>query len=249
MPVTARFLIVGTYRTGSSALVHSLNLHPGIACGLEWTQKLPPWRALAMADRALSGDLGSLRPKHQKQMAVVFSAEKAALGFKRLFRASNKWLFSPAFGPLIIDGLEPHLRWLARHADLRVIHIVRNDHLAWLKSKAFADATGKYSGAAYPENMEVYISPREAVRRVRAKLYIDGRLSTLSRTNPYLRVDYEAFAADNYGKTCDMATFLGCDPGELPTADLTERIQSRPSHRISNLDQLRQALDVSKHIN
>ena len=242
MPLRTQFLIMGTYRTGSSALVHSLNLHPRIACGLEWTQRLLPRPALAMAEQALTGDLTVLRLKHQKQMELVFSQSKTTLGFKRLFRASNKWFFSPAFGPLIIDGLEAHLRWLGHRFNIRVIHIVRNDHLAWLKSKAFADATGKYSGAAYPENMEVEISPRQAVRRVHAKLFIDKRLAALAETNPYLRIDYELFAADNHGKTCEMVTFLGCDPSELRSVDLTKRIQSRPSHRIKNLEQLKSAL-------
>jgi len=242
MSITTQFLIVGTYRTGSSALVHSLNLHPRIACGLEWTQRVLPWRALAMAKQSLTGDLTVLRLKHQKQMQLVFSQSKTTLGFKRLFRASNKWFLSPAFGPLIIDGLEAHLRWLGHRSDIRVIHIVRNDHIAWLKSKAFADATGKYSGAAYPEDMEVGISPREAVRRVKAKLFIDKRLARLADTNPYLRIDYESFAADNHGKTCDMVAFLGCDPTELGSVDLTKRIQSQPSHRIKNLEQLKLAL-------
>jgi hypothetical protein len=244
MPITTRFLIVGTYRTGSSALVHALNLHPRIACGLEWTQKLTPRRSLAMAAAALSGDLTVLRPKHQRQMQQVFAPSKTALGFKRLFRASDKWLFSPAFGPLIFDGLEQHIRWLARHSDIRVIHIVRKDHLAWLKSKALADATGKYSGTAYPENMEVYVSPREALRRVKAKTFIDEQLSRLRETNPYLRIEYEAFAADNNGRTREMAEFLRCLPAELPFVDLTRRIQSRASHNISNLEDLRAALAV-----
>lgn len=242
MPITTQFMIVGTYRTGSSALVHALNCHPKIACGLEWTQRVLPWRALAMTEHSLAGHLAVLRPKHQKQMEIVFSPSKTALGFKRLFRASNKWFLSPALGPLIIDGLETHLRWLKRHSDIRVIHIVRNDHLAWLKSKAFADATGKYSGVAYPENMEVSISPGKAVRRVQAKLFIDKRLASLSETNSYLRVEYELFAEDNYGKTCEMVSFLGCDSSELRKVDLTARIQSRPSHSIKNVEQLKLAL-------
>ena len=123
-----------------------------------------------------------------------------------------------------------------------MIHIVRNDHLAWLKSKALADATAIYSGVAYPENMEVSISPRKAIRRVQAKLFIDKRLATLSETNPYLRVDYELFAGDNYGKTCEIVRFLGCDPSELGKVELTERIQSRPSHSIKNVEELKLAL-------
>ncbi len=242
MPIRIRFVIVGTYRTGSSPLVDALNLHPQIACGVEWTQKRLPARALRMAERSLNGDFSVLLPHHRRQIEALLSPSTCVLGFKRLFRASNKWLGTPAFGPLIVDGLEAHIRWLARRPEVHVIHVVRNDALAWLKSKAFADATGVYAGAAYPDGMQVIIRPREAARRVRAKLHIDERLATLRDTNPYLRVEYEAFAADNDKAARAAVAFLGCDPAGLRRVDLNGSVQSKPSHRITNFEQLKRAL-------
>jgi LPS sulfotransferase NodH len=247
MPIVTQFLIVGTYRTGSSAVVRSLQLHPKIACGLEWTQQMLPWRTLKSADRILSGDSTVLLPKHHGQMEAMVGPSTVALGFKRLFRASDKWLLTPALGPLLVDRLEAHIRWVQARPHIRIIHIVRENDLAWLKSKALADATGKYAGTAYPENLKVYVPPREAVRRVRAKRYLDARLETLSASNPYLKIVYEAFAADNHGKTSEMVEFLGCDPRELKQVDLRARIQSRAGNQIENLAQVRAALDAAMH--
>lgn len=236
------FLILGTYRTGSSALVHALNRHPQIACGLEWTQRLTPWRALQMGKSALDGDLNALRTRHRAQMSGVNLGEKSALGYKRLFRASDKWILSPALGPLLIDGLEMHLRWLRESPEIRIIHIIRNDNLDWLRSKAFADATGRYTGAVYPDDLEVRMAPREAVKRVMAKTFVDSRIQSLRTSNRYLRIDYEEFAKDNARLTQIMVEHLGL-PSEslMPKTEDAPR-QAKSHHRISNHKEIEHAL-------
>lgn len=243
MAITQQFIVVGTYRTGSTALAHALNRHPEIICALEWTEGLWHWRALPIAKRAMAGDFDVLSAKHQRLTAEVYDPSKSALGFKKLFRASNKWLFQPAFGPLLLDGLQNHMKWIRSKKDFRVIHIVRNDHLAWLRSKAFSDATGAYFKKSYPDDLQVSMSPREAVRRVRAKMYIDRQLATLGSTTPYLRVDYEAFAADNYGKTCEMVEFLGYDPADLKSREKASRKQAKPNHVLTNEAEIAKALE------
>lgn len=240
-----RFLIVGTYRTGSSAIVEAIGRHPGVLCGMEWTHRLAPWRQIRVAQAALAGDFSGLLPRHRDQLAVSARAGKRAIGFKRLFRSSDKWLVHPRFSPaLAVDRLSAHVRWLRNDPGIRIVHIVRQDNLAWLKSKTLADATGRYSGAKYPDNLQLSIAPGEAKRRVAAKAWIDTCLASLSATNPYLCVHYERFSADNFLATSRIVEFLGCDPADLPKRELRHQSQSQASRaNIVNIEEVRRALD------
>ena len=98
------FLIVGTQRSGSGALAEALNCHPAIVCGAEWT--LRTWRKLSIADAALGGNFRPLPPHHATEMALRLSPGKTVLGFRRLFRASSRWIGHPRLAPaLLLDRL------------------------------------------------------------------------------------------------------------------------------------------------
>jgi hypothetical protein len=192
-------------------------------------------------EAALDGDFQHL-PRHQAaDMARRFTSETSVLGFRRLFRASSRWIGHPRLAPALwADRLEAHIAWLARHPDVHFIHLVRHDLLAWLSSKSFARAAG-YSGT-YPDTLRVTISIPQALRRVRIKGWIDARLTSIQRHNPYLQVAYEHFLADNQGVAGNAVTFLGCDPAALPRLAL--RIpQSRGSRaNVENLEELERRL-------
>ncbi len=239
-----RFLIVGTYRSGSSAVAESINSHPEIICGLEWTLRIPFWNKIHVAQSALQGDFSRLIPRHRDLAQSGISAGTAAIGFKRLFRSSDKWLLHPRFAPaLAVDRLEAHLKWLASDPTIHVVHIVRRDNIAWLRSKTLADASGKYSGSKYPDGLRLRIDINEAKRRVATKTWIDGRLAALSVSNPYCRIDYESFAADNRGAARTVVRFLGCDTDTLPRGELRHQSQSLMSTALlENIDDVRREL-------
>ena len=239
------FLVVGTQRTGSSAVAEAISLHPKVACGWEWTLRESPRKKVAIAEAALAGDFSVLSPKHQEHMRACNAADKPFLGFRCLFRSSDKWLGHPRFAPAImIDRLEAFRKWLARNPRIHVVHIVRSDDLAWLKSKTLARATGKYIHAKYPDDLRVSLNIGEARRRVRSKAWVDGRLSMLQLSNPYVHVEYQDFAADNQAVARQICAFLGCNPTELPVHALRLQSQSAASSAsISNIDEVRRALD------
>ncbi len=236
------FLIVGTQRTGSSALGEALGLHPQIACGWEWSQGLAPWRVLTVAERGLAGDFSAV-PEWQRGHAVdSFSEGKSVLGFRRLFRSSDKWLLHPRFAPALwADRFEAHLKWLASRPDIRILHIVRRDNLGWLRSKALSAASGQYFGARYPENLRVTISIFSAVQRLKAKAWVDSRLASLRNTNGYLQIVHEDFLADNRSHVSRAVEFLGCDPGQLPELRMKAVPQSgkRSNVQVRNMEQLK----------
>ncbi|MGI9284182.1 MAG: hypothetical protein ACR2P1_02230, partial [Pseudomonadales bacterium] len=54
------FIIVGTPRTGSSALAQIVSFHPSVACGWQWTARVPWWKKVKVAQCGLSGDFTQL---------------------------------------------------------------------------------------------------------------------------------------------------------------------------------------------
>lgn len=180
-------------------------------------------------------------------MSDVFIPGKNSLGFRRLFRSSDKWWLHPSLSPALwIDRLEAHLKWLARHSELRVVHIVRRDNLAWLMSKALSSETGRYFGDSYPEDARASICVQSAIKRLAAKHWVDARLKTLEWTNPYLRVVYEDFRADNRAYAERVVEFLGHDPNALPPLVMQAKPQSRHDGGavVTNAEALRRALQA-----
>jgi hypothetical protein len=211
---------------------------------MEWTHHVPPWRIITAAKRALTGDYSGLPERQRQRLAAVSVHHFSAIGFKRLFRSSNKWLLHPRLAPaLAVDRFAAHLQWLRRDTEVRIVHVVREDNIAWLRSKTLSDATGSYSGARYPDELRLSIPVGVARRRVRAKMWIDKHLATLCTTNPYIRVNYEDFVAQNLAVARKLAAFLGCDPELLPATELVHQVQSRASRAtILNTDELRDSL-------
>jgi LPS sulfotransferase NodH len=224
------FLIVATQRTGSSALAESIGVHPLVACGWEWTQRVRWHRKLEVAKRALTGDFTCLGKADHAYMTEVFDGRQMWLGFRRLFRASDRWWIHPRLCPALwVDRLEAHLRWLASRPDIHVIHIVRRDGAEWIKSRVLARSTGIRWGRSYPQGATVEIPLSEAVARLRAKDWIDGRLATLAHSNPYMQVGYEDLAQDPDGVAAMALRFLKCDPTATPVRPRRLQRQSKAS--------------------
>ncbi len=87
--VRSNFLIVGTQRTGSTALVRSMTFHPEIACGGEWTQHAPSHRKLWTAEQSLSANFAVLTAPQRRRIELSFGEHTRWLGFKLLFRSSG----------------------------------------------------------------------------------------------------------------------------------------------------------------
>ncbi len=240
------FVIVGTQRTGSSALAEALALHPDIACGWEWSQRSPFNKKISIAKESLSGDFRNLDNNNQKHMLGLDLSTIDWLGYRRLFRSSAKWIVHPRYSPaLLVDRLGAHLRWFSSRPNIHVIHIIRRDNLAWIRSKVMSRASGKFFGEAYPEGLKESVNIHEAVKRLKAKNWVDQRLISKSASNPYLRIDYEGFLDDNRSAVNDALTFLGCDPSALERLKMKARKQSSSNKTdgILNYHELRTTLD------
>lgn len=241
------FLIVGTQRTGSSALAELLGLHPQITCAWESTRAVHPFQKIVVAEEVFSGNFSNLRKKEKEYLSDLHNTNKTALGFRRLFNSSDKWIIHPRYAPALFkDRLEAHLSWLAnRRPDVSIIHIVRTDNLAWLKSMGLSSQTGVYIGKKYPDDAEIRWDPKTAEKRVRSKIWLGNRLSSLASSNPYMCVEYESFRSDNSGVLKSVLAFLGFRGNYTAVAPTTTGIQSKSSiaHGFSNWDEIQLHLE------
>ena len=210
------FVLVGTQRTGSSALAELIGFHPCIACGWEWTLRVARNQKILAAEKALAGDFSLLPEMERAYMNKILRPENTWLGFRRLFGSSDKWLLHPKFAPALwFDRLESHLDWLRSRPDIHIIHLRRDNNVAWLKSKYFSKKSGSYVGKTYPDDITIKVSLRESVARIKSKMWVDQRLSTLKDSNPYHQVWYEDFSNDKIAATFSIYQFLGCDEGDV----------------------------------
>jgi hypothetical protein len=238
-------VIVGTQRTGSSALAESVGMHPAVACGWEWSLRVPWLKKISAAEKALNGDFSALMDHERQHMAGLFSDRIEWLGYRSLFSSSDKWLIAPRFSAaLLFDRFGEHLRWFRGQRDLHIIHIVRHDNLEWLKSKFVAVATNAYVGTEYPEDLKVDIPLRASVKRLQSKAWVDTMLSTLADTNPYLVVRYEDLLRDRVATVSSALRFLRLDPShvDLSQAKIARQSTGDASRYISNYDLLQKTL-------
>lgn len=224
-----RFLIVGTQRTGSSAVAESLGLHPNVTCGWEWTLQTSRRKKFNAAENALSGDFSWLSRDDQEHMKEVHTQTKTWIGFRWLFSSSAKWILHPRFSPALwIDRLEDFIKWSSRRTDIHIIHIVRRDCLDWLKSVYLSKNLKLYSKNRYPDGIRVKIPIREAIWRLNAKKWVDSRLSVLNQSNPYLLIIYEDFLNNQKKVLTSALAFIECDYALL---NLDERILKKQSKK------------------
>lgn len=242
-----KFIIIGTQRTGSSALAEGIGLHPNVVCGWEWTLNCVPWRAIQIAEQGLNGKFESLREIDRRHMNESAIGPRTRLGFRKLFRSSNKWIIAPQFAPaLLYDGLLSHIEWLRRRPEIKIIHIVRENNLEWLKSKALAHSSKIFVRDTYPDKLVVGIQINQALKRVASKIWLDNCLRTLKNSNPYLLIKYEEFLYSNDTIIMKALEFLDEDSSLLPAARSQMRIHPQSAgstrERISNYDEIELAL-------
>jgi hypothetical protein len=242
------FIIVGTQRTGSSALAEGISTHPKIACGWEWTQRVNALKLPTISKKALfNHEFDGLNEKNREYAQSIFREDLEYFGYRRLFRASSRWFLHPYFSPLVvIERLDWHLDWIVEN-QISVIHIVIADNLGWLKSKAVTKKTGSFSGEKYADDIQAEIAPSEALKRIKAKHWLDGKLASLKDRTPYIQVVYEEFKENNFTEVKRVIEFLGQDPALLPSLDTEMKLKPQSSkpdtEMLSNYVQLASVLE------
>jgi Sulfotransferase family len=242
-----RFIVTGTQRTGSATIASLLGSHEGVACGWEWSHKVSWLQRVEACRRALHGDFALLCEPHRQQILAEISPASLWLGYRGLFRANDKWTLSPSIAPsLWLDRFHETLRWWQSEPAIHVVHMIRTDNLAWLRSKFGAKELGTFgAGQTYREDVSVHLPIRASLKRLEMKLWLDQRLGELRHSNPYHVIRYEDLLTDMEGVTRAAQQFLGLEPQPVPP----EQVRPRQSagipveQHIQNYEELRAALE------
>jgi hypothetical protein len=241
------FVVTGTQRTGSSTVSSLLGYHDQVACGWEWPHQVSWLRRVDACRRALHGDFAMLCERHQTQIAAAISERTQWLGYKNLFRASHKWAVAPPLAPsLIMDRFHECLRWWRREPAIHIVHMVRTDSLAWLRSKFVASNLGSFgAGQAYPEDVSIEIPVRTSLKLLRMKMWLDERLNELRHSNPYHIIRYEDLLTDMPGVAGSAQAFLGLEPQLMPAQEVRARQSAgiAVDQHIQNYAELHMALE------
>lgn len=242
------FIITGTERVGSSTFANSLSYHHNIACGWEWSRRVPWRRRVRACQLALRGDFRMLAGRHRDHMATEFGEQSKCLGYRSLFRANDKWLGSPEWAfSLYLDRFFDTTSWWQSEPDIHIIHIVRTNNLAWLRSKFVAKKLGSFgAGNQYSEDLRLKIPVNRALRRVRMKQWLDQAISELSATNPYHLIRYEDLLSGRDSIIRNAQEFLGFDAELMPQTKIPQR-QSKGipiEQHVSNYEALHTALQT-----
>jgi hypothetical protein len=247
------FIITGTQRSGSSTIAALLRYHDGVACGWEWPHPISWLRRVEACRRAFQGDFSMLWERHQAQISSGISENTIWLGYKNLFRANNKWLVAPPLAPsLIMDRFHECMRWWRQEPEIHIVHMVRTDSLAWLRSKFIARKLGSFgAGQTYPDDVSVDIPVGTALKILRMKTWLDQRLSELSHTNPYLAIRYEDLLTDMADVARRAQRFLSLEPQVMPQQQVRTRQSAGISvdQHIGNYSELHRALERAALLN
>ena len=237
-PVESKFIIVGTQRTGSSFVATSIEQHPDIACGWEWTLDLPPHKRTDAVKRALNWDFSGLSTKCQGHM-TSFPRSKKMIGFRWLFSSSPLWIGSPSLSPSrYIERITSYKRILEQDRSIKVIHITRNDDIGWLVSLFAAKKTGAFIGKQHEDNLKVHIPLKNARKRIVAKRNLDAALEDISNKNPYMKIDYADI--ENYPNSAfdKIYNFLDVTAGFRPSFTTQKQQVKQYPEIVENFEKL-----------
>lgn len=237
---TQPFVIVGTQRTGSSFVATTLNTHPEINCGWEWALDVTPIAKISTIHAGLHGHFDQLPESHRVRMSSVKKDAKV-IGFRLLFSSSPKWIVSPKLNlPHWVERLNGFLKYFCSNPNIKILHIVRSNNLAWLTSLFLAKTSKLYIDHKYPDDLKIEVPLGEAEKRVKAKLELEKKLRLLGTSNPFLEKKYEDLIQDKSGEFKKIFEFLGVSAMEDMVKSPTKKQLRRPlSEVVSNYDELK----------
>ena len=169
------FLVVGTQRTGSTALHRALNFHPAIACGNEWTHEVSPFSKFSVTERALRGDLDVLDERQRKRISQTLHPGTEWLGFKICSARQTSGSFIRYAPALWFDRLEATsagcragvIRDHRRDPSSGSVKYLSDQHRMWTGNKYPEDARRRCGGQGTASPCEQALDRRTSVRAQR----------------------------------------------------------------------------------
>lgn len=221
------FIVIGMPRTGSTLLLTGIMQHPQIIAYGELMHPTPLERhfthAIKRGDKLVSfnpaGD--AINFLKEEVFESPFSTGKKATGFK-------------LFGDYVkCPGTEKLFARLWNEVEgLRVVHIVRPNHLDSLISLRMARATGKWErrrGEEQPHRT-VTIPAEDAQMYFERMRETDRWMGSYFKGDRYYKIEYDTLAATFATELYKVYKFLGADE-YIPSKFMEKQIE-RPRHEV-----------------
>lgn len=241
-----KFMIVSTQRSGSTWVVDLLNSHPEITCHgalfLPRESMTPAGARERVRFASYLTERG--RPARVKIPVHAWRFLDELYGAEDASRAVGLKFMYSQFLP------HPWVLAYARTRGVRIVHLVRENKLDHILSKASATARGRFH-AMPGESLTtppVSLDPTQLVKRLtreETKVKRARRVLALLGLRR-LEVTYESLVGDR-AAFADILRFLGVDPGPEPLRSDLQR-WSRGTHRerIANYDAVQAALEGTR---
>lgn len=244
MIVNANFVVLTTNRSGSEWIISTLNNFPDVSAHGELFLPRPrslngKWDAEFAYTRFVETKFKSfaIRPFSVFSYLNSLYSMPGKVGFKLMYKQL---------------GLYPEiLAYFMRHR-IRVLHLVRHNHLDVMVSYAVKAKIGQAHllvGQSAPDKLQVELDTRNLVRQFSwlQKQQNIARKLLLWCKLPYLEVAYEDMVHDQTHYFNLIGDFLSINSREqMPRSPLTKIRRGTHRDMISNYDQVKKVLADSK---
>lgn len=228
-----RFIVLSTARTGSNLLALLLDSVPGVSClgeiAKEDASALEGFKAPARRAGRPESEIELLQRRDPKEfLHVVLSLPGyQACGFKLFY----------------YHRLNDDTFWAALPADLRIVHLTRDDELAALVSLRYAEQTGEWSSSnadRLNDSNDIRIPIEEAESYFREIATTRRRALHRLRGRPRMTLRYEQLASTPLAAANRTLKFLDQPPVEWVPEPI-RRQSARPiAEKVSNFQELAQ---------
>jgi len=244
MIVNANFVVFTTNRSGSEWIISTLNNFQGVSAHGELF--LPRPRIL---NEKWDADFAYTRFIETKFKGLTFRPFSVFSYLNTLYGMPGNVGFKLMYKQL---GLYPEiLAYFMRHR-IRVLHLIRQNHLDVMVSYAVKAKIGRAHllvGQSAPDELRVELDAGNLVRQLawlQKQQDMARKLLKLSRL-PHLEITYEDVVRDQTRYFHLMGDFLSINSREqLPKSPLTKIRKATHRDMISNYDQVKQILSSSK---
>lgn len=223
---TTRFLILFAGRTGSTAIVETLNRHPGVCARYEALNELE--------NRSAAGRAAWARGFYEDADPAL-----RAIGFK----AKPYQMIEPE-----------RFAALARELGLKLVHLRRENvvkaAVSVLNGRRLRAATGRWHKLASDKALPVFApAAHELWKWIAERERLDRQIADfcLAAACPVLHLSYESFASERDAFTARLAGYLGVDPAPMIPGPTESTKVTPPDLRamLANFDELAASLEGS----
>lgn len=239
---SVKFVVLTSSRTGSTWLIDLLNMQPGVEAHGELFLDEPRTRPAIASRTDFPRFVEQDERRGSLRIARVFSY------LNRLYRGQRTVGFKLMYGQL---RRYPELLVFLVLRRVRIVHLVRQNHLDAIISEDLAKLTGTshVSAEAAGDVPKIQLDPSTLADRMRRRNRRPRQARWLVRLSgcPRLEVTYESLLEGD-GELARIAAFLGIDRGLNPTkSSLAKRGSASHRDSLLNYEEVRQALSSTPY--